>query len=121
MERNGAELRADSRTVAEVERVARDRRGVAVRRGRGIGTCDERYRAGEEILGNRPPDELARRLFAHGGIEAVHIYSNVVTVDLAEGERGDGLEDIVGSLFVYYDHDEEAPAEPEEGVKTPAE
>ena len=85
------------------------------------GMGHERYRAGEEILGNRPPDELARRLFAHGGIEAVHIYSNVVTVDLAEGERGDGLEDIVGSLFVHYDHDEKAEevGEAAEGV-TPA-
>ena len=47
------------------------------------GMGHERYRAGQEIIGDRPPDELARRLFAHGGVEGVHIYSNVVTVDLA--------------------------------------
>jgi hypothetical protein len=73
------------------------------------GMGHERYRAGQEILGERPPDELARRLFARGGVEGVHIYSNVVTVDMAEGASSEGLEDVVGSLFVHYDHDEPAP------------
>ncbi|MCU1448327.1 MAG: hypothetical protein JWP02_497 [Acidimicrobiales bacterium] len=76
------------------------------------GMGQERYRAGDEILGERPPDELARRLFAHGGVEGVHIYSNVVTVDLAEGASREGLEQIVGSLFVHYDHDEADPPAP---------
>lgn len=79
------------------------------------GMGHERYRADQEILGDRPPDELARRLFAHGGIEAVHVYSNVVTVDLAPGASSDGLADVVHSLFVHYDHDEDGPA-PAEGV-----
>src|SRR5438270_2315161 len=76
------------------------------------GMGHERYRAGQEIIGDRPPDELARRLFAHGGVEGVHIYSNVVTVDLAQGASSEGLTDIVHGLFVHYDHDEEAPAAP---------
>jgi hypothetical protein len=79
------------------------------------GMGHERYRADQEILGDRPPDELARRLFAHGGVDGVHIYSNVVTVDLAPGASSDGLADILHSLFVHYDHDEDAPA-PAEGV-----
>lgn len=74
------------------------------------GMGHERYRAGQEIVGQRPPDELARRLFGHGGVEAVHIYSNVITVDLAEGASSEGLADIVHGLFVHYDHDEKAPA-----------
>jgi hypothetical protein len=72
------------------------------------GMGHERYRADQEIIGDRPPDELARRFFAHGGVEAVHIYSNVVTVDLAPGASRTGLADIVHSLFVHYDHDEAA-------------
>jgi hypothetical protein len=85
------------------------------------GMGHERYGAGQEILGDRPPDELARRLFAHGGVEAVHVYSNVVDVDLTSGASRSGLADIVGSLFVHYDHDEKAAEAPEaaEGV-TPA-
>jgi len=86
------------------------------------GMGHERYRADQQIVGDRPPDELARRLVAHGGVEAVHIYSNVVTVDLAPGASREGLADIVHALFVHYDHDEAAPepaaesAEPAEGV-----
>jgi len=78
------------------------------------GMGHERYRAGQEILGDRPPDELARRLFAHGGVEAVHIYSNVVTVDLVPGAAREGLADILHGLFVHYDHDEPAPPASEE-------
>ena len=87
------------------------------------GMGHERYRADQEIVGDRPPDELARRLFARGGVEAVHIYSNVVTVDLAPGASSEGMADIVHSLFVHYDHDEAAPASPEnaETVTEPAE
>ena len=73
------------------------------------GMGHERYRPDKEIVGDRPPDELARRLFAHGGVAAVHIYSNVVTVDLAPGATSEGLADIVHGLFVHYDHDEPAP------------
>ena len=32
------------------------------------GMGHERYRADQDVWGNRPPDELARRLFAHGGV-----------------------------------------------------
>ena len=84
------------------------------------GMGHERYRADREIVGDRPPDELARRLFAHGGVEAVHIYSNVVTVDLAPGASSEGLGDIVHSHFVHYDHDEAAP-EPAPYASEPAE
>ena len=83
------------------------------------GMGHERYRADQEILGDRPPDELARRLFAHGGVEAVHIYSNVVTVDLVSGASREGLADILHSLFVHYDHDEAAPAQQSEGAAEP--
>ncbi|MBV8234349.1 MAG: hypothetical protein JO075_01485 [Acidimicrobiia bacterium] len=78
------------------------------------GMGHERYRAGQEVVGDRPPDELARRLFAHGGVEAVHVYSNVIDVDLAPGASPAGLADIVHGLFVHYDHDEPAPASPED-------
>src|SRR5947209_585216 len=74
------------------------------------GMGHERYGTGKEILGNRPPDELARRLLAAGGVESVHIYSNVVTVHLAPGADGSKLGDIVHELFVHYDHDEQQEA-----------
>ena len=66
------------------------------------GMGHERYGSRSDATGHRPPDELARRLFDCGGVEAVHIYSNVITVDLAKGSNGAGLREIVHSLFTHY-------------------
>ena len=75
------------------------------------GMGHERYRSRDAATGVRPVDELARRLFDHGGVEGVHVYSNVVTVDLEEGHSSDGLKDVVENLFIYYSEGV-APAEP---------
>ena len=66
------------------------------------GMGHERYRSRDDAIGPRPPDELARRLFDHGGVEAVHIFSNVITVDLASGASADGLVDVINGLFIHY-------------------
>ena len=61
-----------------------------------------RYTAGQTVVGVRPPDELSRRLFAHGGVESVHVFSNVVTVVLSRGSTGDGIKEIIEGLYTYY-------------------
>jgi hypothetical protein len=66
------------------------------------GMGHERYVQGHPIEGHRPVDELARRLFAHGGVDAIHVNGSVVTVDLAKGAKPDGLADVIRSLFRYY-------------------
>jgi len=66
------------------------------------GMGHERYDLGKPIIGTRPPDELARRLFAHGGVQSVHVYSNIVTVTLARGGKADGIAEIIGDLYTYY-------------------
>jgi hypothetical protein len=66
------------------------------------GMGHERYASAADIVRNRPVDELARRLFEAGGVEAIHIYSNMVTVDLAPGATAEGFEDIIRDLFTYY-------------------
>ena len=38
----------------------------------------------------------------HAGVEAVHIYSNVVTVDLAPGASTEGMAEALGELFIHY-------------------
>jgi len=58
------------------------------------GMGHERYRAGDEILGTAPADELARRLFDRGGITGVHVNGNVVTVELAEAEA-EGIDEVI--------------------------
>jgi hypothetical protein len=67
------------------------------------GMGHERYRADRPVVGHRPPDELARRLFERGGIDAVHVNSNVITIDLAKGS-GDtsGIAEIIEDLYTYY-------------------
>jgi hypothetical protein len=66
------------------------------------GMGHERYRSAAEATGDRPPDVLARRLFEHGGVDAVHVFSNVITVDLAKGASGADLLDVVQGLFIHY-------------------
>jgi hypothetical protein len=66
------------------------------------GLGHERYLVGQPVEGDRPPDRLARRLFERGGIDGIHINSNVVTVQLAPGADTAGINDIIGDLYTYY-------------------
>lgn len=61
-----------------------------------------RYRKGDDISGGRPPDELARRLIATGKVATVHMYSNVVTVELMPFQSTVGMIDIVRGLYTHY-------------------
>jgi hypothetical protein len=66
------------------------------------GMGHEVYPAGTEVRGDSPPDELARRLLAHGGIAGIHINGSVVTVDLEKGARTDGMREIIEGLYIHY-------------------
>jgi len=66
------------------------------------GMAHERYGKDHPIVGDRPPDELARRLFAQGGVDEVHVYGNVVTVIVARGHHGEGIREIIEGLYIYY-------------------
>jgi hypothetical protein len=77
------------------------------------GTGHERYRKGDVIVGDRPPDVLARRVLAHGGVDALHINGSMVTVDLSKGGNSDGIKEIIEGLYTYYLPGVEVPAFPE--------
>lgn len=66
------------------------------------GTEHSRYTLGEQIEGPRPADELARRLFAHGGIENITVLVNMITVELSAGADATGMKDVIESLYTYY-------------------
>lgn len=66
------------------------------------GMGHERYASPDDILAERPVDELARRLFDSGGVQAVHVNNSVITVELTEGWSGEKLLDIIRGLFLYY-------------------
>jgi len=85
------------------------------------GTGHERYLADQQVEGDRPPDVLARRLFERGGIDGIHINSNVVTVHLSRGADSAGISGIIEDLYTHYrpgvrvptPEDFAAPADPD--------
>jgi len=70
------------------------------------GMGHESFRVGDQNAHlNRavtPSAELARRLFATGQVAGVHVYQNMITVDLELGRSGEGLSDIVRDLYQYW-------------------
>ena len=76
------------------------------------GMGHERYRAGQEIPGNRAVDELARRLLATGKLASVHIHGSMVTAELAESDESD-LENVIADLYTYYVPGVEIPPDEE--------
>lgn len=49
-----------------------------------------------------PADVIAVKLFERGGVDRVHIYGNVVTVELSRGDDGAGIRDMLAELFIHY-------------------
>jgi hypothetical protein len=66
------------------------------------GMGHERYGSAEEILADRAVDELARRLFATGGVDSVHVNGSVVTVHLTGSVATGQLLDVIRGLYIYY-------------------
>jgi hypothetical protein len=66
------------------------------------GMGHEHFRSAPDAFGPRPAAELARRLFATGRAAGVHVYANIVTVDLAKGGSSTGMADVVRHLYQYW-------------------
>lgn len=77
------------------------------------GMGHERYRSPADARSQKPADELARRLFAAGSVSAVHIYGNVVTIDLLDESGRDGVVRIVEDLYQYWRPGMQPPSEEE--------
>ena len=67
-----------------------------------------------------PSAELARRLFATGRVAGVHVYQNVVTVDLEKGFDASGLADVVRDLYQYWKPGMELPTFDDMAAESPA-
>jgi hypothetical protein len=76
------------------------------------GMDHERYLAGQEIWGERPPDVLARRLLAQPSVAGVQINSNMITVDLVRGYDSTGLLEVIENLYRFYPDAPEGEASP---------
>jgi len=78
------------------------------------GMDHERFRNDDEIIGDTPSDELARRLFSLGGIVGIHINSNMITVESDASEIStDELIRIISDLHLFYTDGVEVPSDDE--------
>ena len=74
------------------------------------GQGHERFTSSDQALGSRPAAVVAQRLFATGQVSAVHVYGNVITVELSKGAGSQGLEQVVRDLYQYWKPGMEPPA-----------
>ena len=73
------------------------------------GMGHERFASTVDAIGSKPSASLARQLFATGKVDSVHVYGNIVTVDVAKGYDSTGLADIVREMYRYWKPGVEAP------------
>ena len=66
------------------------------------GQGHEKFTSASQAIGPRPAAELARRLFNSGAVLGVHIFANIVTIDLAPGSRDGDLAQIITDLHQYW-------------------
>ena len=73
------------------------------------GQGHERFRSVADAYGPTPSDELARLLFDTGQVAGVHVYANIVTVDLEKGYDSEGLAELVRDMYQYWKAGVEPP------------
>jgi hypothetical protein len=88
------------------------------------GMGHERFTSELDAVGPRPSASLARELFATGKVASVHVFANIVTVDLLKGHDASGLSDIVSEMYRYWKPGVEPPTfedlVPEEPAAAPS-
>ena len=73
------------------------------------GMGHEVFRSLDDAIGPRPAAMLARTLLSSGKVTAVHMYSNMITVDLANPSDSAGLGDMVRDMYQYWKPGMEMP------------
>jgi hypothetical protein len=66
------------------------------------GMGHEEFRSVADAIGPRPAAALARNLLGTGKVDAVHVFGNIITVDVTKGHDASGLDDIVRNLYQYW-------------------
>lgn len=66
------------------------------------GMGHRRYRSLADVQDDKTADRLARLLLGRDGVQAVHVYSNEVTVEVAPGSSTGGLAEAIADLFIHY-------------------
>ena len=88
------------------------------------GMGHERFASAADAVGPTPSALLARMLFDTGQVDHVHVYANIVTIDIAKGMNSDGLGDIVTEMYRYWKPGVEPPSfedlQPDEPAEAPS-
>lgn len=66
------------------------------------GMGHETFRTAADAVGPRPAAALARTLLATGQVHQVHMFGNIITVDLVKGFSEGGLAAIVRDMYQYW-------------------
>lgn len=66
------------------------------------GQGHERFASIAEATGSKPAAMLARSLFDTGKVKAVHVFSNIVTVDVVDATNETGLSQILQDMYQYW-------------------
>ena len=74
------------------------------------GMGHERFSSLRDAFGPSPSAALARLLFGTGKVAGIHVYGNIVTVDIEKGYDSSGLADIVREMYRYWKPGVEPPA-----------
>lgn len=74
------------------------------------GMGHEHFASPADAWSDTPSAELARRMFATGQVAAVHVYGNIITVDIEKGHDSDGLADLVRHMYQYWKPGVEPPS-----------
>lgn len=73
------------------------------------GMGHESYDLGKPIHKDRPPDEVAKALFATGKVDEVHVYAQTITVKLRGSEDSSGLAQVLEDIYTHYRPGVEVP------------
>jgi hypothetical protein len=74
------------------------------------GMGHERFSSADQAFGTKPAAVVASRLFATGQVAGVHVYGNIITVELAKGAGAQGLNEVVRDLYQYWKPGMEPPS-----------
>ena len=83
------------------------------------GQGHERYTATVASRTGKPADVLANRLFATGNVSAVHVYGNMITLDVTPSASEAALQTAVEDMYQYWTPGKVPPTEEELMAQVP--
>ena len=94
---------AMGQSITVFERHGRDPYRVRYEINRSLtGMAHHRYTSPPDDTRQRPPDNLARKLFERDGVTTVHIYSNEIEVTFSPGSDTKGVPELIQELYIHY-------------------